>query len=85
MNPETPILMITMQIPVQADTNVEEVLEAIGPQLAEALEEIKKQAATSDPEAIPQFEFNASVLNESLESYSQNTHPDLLASLGYAA
>lgn len=85
MNPETPILMITLQIPVLSDTNVGEVFEAIAPQLAEALEQIKHQAAAPDPETIPQQEFNASVLNEMQEGYSLDTHSDLLATLGYAA
>ena len=82
--PNIPILMITMQIPVQDDTNAEEVLEAIAPQLAEALEQIKQQANTPDPETIPQVEFNASVLHETEETFSDNTHTDLLAALGYA-
>ena len=83
--PNIPILMITMQIPVQDDTSAEQVLEAIAPQLAEALEQIKQQASATDPEAIPQIEFNASVLHETEESYSDDTRDDLLAALGYAA
>jgi hypothetical protein len=91
MNPDTPntpnipILMITMQIPVQDDTNAAQVLEAIGPQLAEALEQIKRQANAPDPEAIPQVEFNASVLRETEETFSDDTHDDWLTALGYAA
>ncbi len=83
--PNTPILMLTIQIPVQDDTSAEQVLDALGPQLAEALAQIKQQANAPDPEAIPQDEFNASVLHESEESYTDDTRSDLLASLGYAA
>lgn len=84
MNPETPILMITLQIPVEAETNAEQVLEMIAPQLAEALEQIKKETNAPDPESIPQPEFNISVLKESEESYSDHTRDNLLAMMGYA-
>ena len=83
--PNTPILMLTIQIPVLDDTSAEQVLDALGPQLAEALAQIKQQASAPDPEAIPQLEFNASVLHEAEESYSDDTRSDLLAVLGYAA
>ena len=82
--PNTPILMLTIQIPVQDDTSAEQVLDALGPQLAEALAQIKQQANAPDPEAIPQDEFNASVLHEFEESYTDDTRSDLLTSLGYA-
>ncbi len=90
-NPETPVLMITLQIPVQDDTSADQILEAFGPQLAEALRQIKEQQSAAeasldeDPEAIPRAEFNASVIKETQESYSDNTKSDLLATLGYAA
>ncbi len=91
MNKETPVLMITLQIPVQADTEAGQILDAFGPQLAEALRQIKEQQSAEeakaelelDPEAIPQAEFNASVVKEMQESYSDNTKTDLLATLGY--
>ena len=91
MNKETPVLMITLQIPVQADTEAGQILDAFGPQLAEALRQIKEQQSAEeakaelelDPEAIPQAEFNASVVKEMQESYSDNTKMDLLATLGY--
>lgn len=93
MNKETPVLMITLQIPVQADTEAGQILDAFGPQLAEALRQIKEQQSAEeakaelelDPEAIPQAEFNASVVKEMQESYSDNTKTDLLATLGYKA
>ena len=91
MNQETPVLMITLQIPVQADTDAGQILEAFGPQLAEALRQIKAQQSAEeakaelelDPEAIPQAEFNASVLKEMQEGYSDDTKADLLTTLGY--
>ena len=93
MNKETPVLMITLQIPVQADTEAGQILDAFGPQLAEALRQIKEQQSAEeakaelelDPEAIPQAEFNASVVKEMQESYSDDTKTDLLATLGYKA
>ena len=84
-SPNTPILMLTIQIPVLEDTSAAQVLDALGPQLAEALAQIKQQANAPDPEAIPQMEFNASVLREMDESYSDDTRGDLLAALGYGA
>ena len=92
-NQETPVLMITLQIPVQADTEAGQILDAFGPQLAEALRQIKEQQSAEeakrnmeiDPEAIPQAEFNASVVKEVEEGYSDDTRTDILATLGYKA
>ena len=42
-------------------------------------------ADAGDPEAIPQQEFNATVQQETLESYSDDTRDDLLGKLGYNA
>jgi hypothetical protein len=91
MNPDIPILMITLQIPVTPDTTADEVLEAIGQQVSEALIEFREQQTTQEPEAIDPEEiaereaFKASLVNETEEIFSTSTHQDLLSRLGYSA
>lgn len=91
MQSDTPVLMIALQIPVLEDTSAEQVLAAIGQKVAEALAEIKdKQTremkeANADPEAIPQAEFNASVVKETLEPLAAHHESDLLSAMGYNA
>ena len=90
MKPDTPVLMIALQIPVLPETNVEEILEAIGRQLGTALEQIRRDgvpkppADDEDPERVPQTEFNATILKEEQETFSDDTRDDLLATLGYS-
>ena len=84
MTPDTPILMITLQIPVLEDTSAEQVLDAIGQKVSEAISEIKQQRASLDPESIPQGEFNEWVVKEIEEPYTAETRDDLLSQLGYA-
>lgn len=84
MNQDTPILMITLQIPILADTSTGQVLDAIAEQVSDALEEIKKQQAIPDPEPIPQTEFNDWVIQERNEAFSDTTESDLLTAMGYA-
>ena len=83
MIPNTPILTITLQIPVQPDTTVDQVLNAIGEELTVALNEVREQHEKQDPEAIGQDEFNASLLDETGESYSDRTKTDVLSLMGY--
>ena len=94
MEPNTPILTITLQIPVLAETNADEIMEAISARLNEALEEIRRQQENEAPlieqddeiDAMLQAEqevFRASVVKEVQEAFTAETHPDLLASLGY--
>lgn len=94
MKPDTPVLMLSLLIPVTADTSAEQIMNIIGHQVVQALQQIQahQEAAQSagsddagDPEAIPQAEFNASVPQEKLEAYSSETRDDLLATLGYSA
>jgi hypothetical protein len=91
MDPEIPILMITLQIPVTPDTDVKEVLDAIAERVAEALAEARRQQAqqeqpvAEDPEAISAAEFKASLVHETEERFSDTTRPDLLSRLGYTA
>src|SRR4051812_30260241 len=85
MTPDTPILMITLQIPVTADTNADQVLDAIGKQVSDAIYAIKQQQTVEDPEAIPQEEFNEWVTQETQEAYTDAPRDDLLAQLGYKA
>jgi hypothetical protein len=75
--------MITLQIPVLPETSAEEVLEAIGGQLAEALQVVKAQSESSDD---PELDFDDQVeerFDETAEGFSDETRGDLLAKLGY--
>ena len=95
MKPDTPILMLSLLIPVTAETSPEQVINIIGQQVSDALQHLRAQQEAAqaaspdtendDREAIPQAEFNASVTNETLESYSDDTRRDLLTELGYPA
>ena len=96
MTPETPVLMIALQIPLNAEITADQVLEAIGQQVREALEQIRSKQETDEgtemtesaPERIEltaeQKQFKESLIKETLETYSDNTRDDLLAGLGYA-
>jgi hypothetical protein len=84
--------MLSLLIPVTEDTTAEQVINIIGRQVVEALERIHAQtesgpseAGGEDPEAIPQDQFNETVLRETLEAYTDNTREDLLGKLGYPA
>ena len=91
MQPDTPVLMIALQIPVLEDTSAEQVLAAIGQKVAEALAEIKDKEAREtlapDPDfdAAAQAEFNESVVKETLEPLAAEHAGDLLAAMGYKA
>jgi len=98
MKPNTPVLMLSVLIPVTPETSPEQVINMIGYQVVEALRHIQEQQAVEeitsadgdepnngDPEAIPQQEFNATVQHEEFESYSDATKDDLLGKLGYTA
>lgn len=85
MKPDTPILVITLHIPVQADTNADEVLDAIGQQVSEALYAIRQQQADQEQAEEAAFapaarEFRS---EETREPYGENTQGDLLNALGY--
>lgn len=82
MKPDIPILMITLHIPVLPDTDTDQVLEAIGQQVSEALETVRQQQAaeTSDEAERPEAKSE-----ETLEPYTEATQDDLLAALGYKA
>ncbi len=95
MKPNTPILMLSLLIPVTPDVSPEQIMNMIGHQVVEAMRQIQShqeiarqeaiEQAAGDPEAIPQQEFNASLPAELLESYSEETRDDLLVKLGYSA
>ena len=82
----TPILMITLQIPVRPETNAEEILDIIGRQLNEALQQIKQQQLQEETDVpLGEEEPAEEALDERMESYSEDTRQDLLAQLGYAS
>ncbi len=84
MTPDTPILMITLQIPVLEDTNVDEVMDAIGQKVGEMLNEIKQQQFRGESEMASEEEARNRITSESQEAITTATEKDLLASLGYA-
>jgi hypothetical protein len=82
--------MLSLLIPVTPDTSPEQVINIIGQQVLEAMNQIRihqnaVEEAEADPEAVPQSEFNESVPIERFESYSDKTRDDQLAKLGYEA
>lgn len=83
MKPNIPILTITLHIPLTPDTEVEEVLEAIAATVTDALGEIRSQEADELPEGVTDEEPATHLSEEALEGYSDITHDDLLAKLGY--
>jgi len=83
MNPETPILMITLQIPVTPDTTADEVLDAIGRQVSDALQDFRQQQNGPALESRAIEEFRASVPKETQEHFSEDTRVDLLRQMGY--
>ena len=84
MNSGIPILMISLQIPVLPDTDAEDVLQAIGMQVAQALEAIREQQ-NGNEETEGELEIREVVTTETLEPFSEGTRDDLLATLGYAS
>ena len=95
MKPDTPILMITLQIPVLPDTSADEVLDAIGQQVSQALHAIRAQQVDGDAPAEDeevaadaaldpdQLEFKQSVVKETLEERSEALEKNLRAAMGY--
>lgn len=88
MRPDTPILTITLQIPLLPDTRVEDILDVIGQQLGEAMDAAREQTASADgdedggeTEAAPE----SSISTEIHEPFTESTKPDLLSALGYTA
>lgn len=81
----TPILMITLQIPVRPETNADEILDIIGRQLNEALQQIKQQQQEETEFSLGEGEPTEEASDERMESYSESTRQDLLAKLGYAS
>jgi len=83
MNSGIPILMISMQIPILPDTDAEQVLEAIGFQISQALDSIRDQQGDlvdGDSDAEESLETGTA---ETLEPFTDGTKDDLLTALGY--
>ncbi len=85
MNPDTPVLMITLQIPVTPETTTDQVLDAIGKKVSEMLYEFRQQQSEEATETISQEEFNQWVPKERSEPFTESTRKDLLEALGYAS
>lgn len=83
MKPDTPILMITLQIPVNSETSVDQVLDAIGQAVSEALQNIQQQTPEPEMEAPPDRE--EMVTQETFEGYTDATNEDQLSKLGYSS
>ena len=84
MNSGIPILMISLQIPVLPDTDTDEVLQAIGMQVAQALDAVRQQQSSGDQPEVEEEEAREMFSSETLEPFTDNTQDDLLATLGYA-
>jgi len=84
MRPDTPVLMIAIQVPLLQETNAEEVLEAIRHELAAALREVKRRHGISASDADRGGTMPA-IPRETDEPFSPETREDLLARLGYTA
>ena len=84
MNSGTPILMISLQIPVLPETDAEDVLQAIAMQVSQALEAIREQQSEQQTE-VTEEEPREIVTSETIEPFTDNTKDDLLVSLGYSA
>ena len=85
MKRQVPVLMITFQIPVNADVTVRQILDAIGEQLTDALETAKREAPT-DPSEMDDVQEDYRVPASSvevLEPFSEATQEDALVKLGY--
>ena len=82
MQPDMPMLMITLQIPVAADTNAEEILDAIGQQVRDSLNAFKQQNERDFRNAPHYYEreWNSP---EMQEEPTRSTERDLLSGLGY--
>jgi len=83
MNPETPILMITLQIPVTPDTTADEVLDAISRQVSDALQDFREQQNGPDTPVQDADTMDAGIRKETDEIFSENTRVDLLRQMGY--
>ncbi len=86
MKPQVPVLMITFQIPVNADVTVRQILDAIGEQLTDALETARRDAPTEMPEIEEDEAYRVpSASVEVLEPFTDATMENALEKLGYAS
>ena len=86
MKPQVPVLMITFQIPVNADVTVRQILDAIGEQLTDALETARREAPTEAPEVEEDETYRVpSASVEVLEPFSDATAENALEKLGYVS
>src|SRR5215467_3621764 len=87
MQQETPMLMITLMVPLQADISSEQIIEVIGQQLSQAIAAARQQQEAAEGlELVPgqaPLEVTAPTSAETLESYTDETKEDLLSQLGY--
>jgi hypothetical protein len=81
MKPNIPILTITLHIPLMEGVDAEHVLEAIGQQVTEALEQVRGEASDDGEEST--LERDETITAETYEPYTETTKEDILAKLGY--
>jgi hypothetical protein len=88
MKQESPMLMITLMIPLQADISSEQIIEVIGQQLSQAISAARQQQAEAEGLELADEEVQGgvreSVSPETFESYTEETKTDLLSTLGYS-
>ena len=81
MKRETPVLMISLQIPVEDETTPNDVLEAIASEVRAAFDRLRKeqQARADGDESIAEMRVTA----ETQEAFSEMTQQNLLKDMGY--
>ena len=81
MKPNIPILTITLHIPLLEGVDAEQVLEAIGQQVTEALDQVRGEESQDGEEST--VERAEASTEEKWEPYTDATKDDILAKLGY--
>src|SRR5262249_44327192 len=87
MQQETPMLMITLMVPLQADISSDQIIEVIGQQLTQAIAAARQQQQAAEGTELSEDEIvdeaAPAISTETFESYSEDTKDDLLSKLGY--
>src|SRR5438094_10626889 len=75
MKPSVPILTITFQIPILPELDADTVMEAIGQQIAEAIDSAREQSGAEDEEQ-EMDERAPAASEETLEPFTMETQDD---------
>lgn len=83
MKPNTPMLMLSLLIPVTPDIDPEQITALISGQIAEALRQFRTHMAEDASDEAEETTSEEGAFQEMLEPFSAETREDLLAGLGY--